>query len=200
MVLFAAPFDARALTVTGPGERMGDGVKMIQTGFGLGHAVMSSSGDVVYVNEYNAGLLMYRDAEGRLSSALPDTLAIEHPRFSPDARRLVVTIVDSVTSRRTLGVLDRAYGFFAPLAGHDPSSGRDRAEWTPDGRSILFRSITDSLRCCRRQASIAIVSAARRCSNDHAHLLAGARVKLLHRLLSKRRHRVRGEWGRYYKS
>jgi hypothetical protein len=58
----------------------------------------------------------------------------------------VVTIVDSVTSRRTLGVLDRAYGFFAPLAGEDPSSGRDRAEWTPDGRSILFRSITDSLR------------------------------------------------------
>jgi hypothetical protein len=33
VVLFAAPFDARALTVTGPGERMGDGVKMIQTGF-----------------------------------------------------------------------------------------------------------------------------------------------------------------------
>ncbi len=144
--LFAAPFDARALTVTGPGERMGDGVKMNATGFGLGYAVMSPSGDLVYVNESSAGLLTFRDTQGRLSSALPDTLAYEHPRFSPDGRRLVVTIVDSATSRRTLHVLDRSNGFFSPLAGQDPSSGRDRAEWTPDGRSILFRSITDSLR------------------------------------------------------
>jgi Tol biopolymer transport system component len=144
--LFAAPFDARSLTVTGPGIRMGDGVKMNPTGFGLGYAVMSPSGDLVYVNESSAGLLTYRDAQGRLSSALPDTLAFEHPRFSPDGRQLVVTIVDSATSRRTLRVLDRSNGFFSPLAGQDPSSGRDRAEWTPDGRSILFRSITDSLR------------------------------------------------------
>ncbi len=144
--LFAAPFDARSLTVTGPGERMGDGVRMNAAGFGLGHAVMSPSGDLVYVSESSAGLLTYRDAQGRLSTLLPDTLAYEHPRFSPDARRLVVTIVDSATSRHTLRVLDRSNGFFSPLAGQDPSSGRDRAEWSPDGRSILFRSITDSLR------------------------------------------------------
>ena len=144
--LFAAPFDARTLTVTGPGERMGDGVKMNPTGFGLGYAVMSPSGDLVYINQNSAGLLMYRDAQGRLSSALPDTLAFEHPRFSPDARRLVVTVIDSVTSRRTLRVLDRSNGLFSLLAEQDPQAGRDRAEWTPDGRSILFRSITDSLR------------------------------------------------------
>jgi Tol biopolymer transport system component len=144
--LFAAPFDARALTVTGPGDRVGDGVKMNPTGFGLGYATMSPSGDLVYINESSAGLLTYRDAEGRFSSVRPDTLAYEHPRFSSDGRRLVVTIVDSATSRRTLHVLDRSNGFFSPLAGQDPSSGRDRAEWTPDGRSILFRSITDSLR------------------------------------------------------
>ncbi len=149
--LFAAPFDARSLTVTGPGERMGDGVKMNPAGFGLGHAVMSPSGDLVYISESSAGLLTYRDAQGRLSSVLPDTLAYEHPRFSPDARRLVVTIVDSATSRRTLRVLDRSNGFFSPLAGQDPSSGRDRAEWSPDGRSILFRSITDSLRSAMRR-------------------------------------------------
>jgi hypothetical protein len=65
----------------------------------------------------------------------------------------VVTIVDSVTSRRTLSVLDRANRFFAPLAGQDPSSGRDRAEWTPDGRSILFRSISDSLKSAMLRAA-----------------------------------------------
>ena len=151
--LFAAPFDARTLTVTGPSERMGDGVMMNPTGFGLGYAVMSPSGDLAYINESSAGLLTYRDAQGRLSSALPDTLAYEHPRFSPDARRLVVTIVDSATSRRTLHVLDRSNGFFSPLAGQDPSSGRDRAEWSPDGRSILFRSITDSLRSAMLRAA-----------------------------------------------
>lgn len=50
---------------------MGDGVKMHPTGFGLGYAVMSPSGDLVYVNESSAGLLTYRDAQGRLSSVLP---------------------------------------------------------------------------------------------------------------------------------
>ena len=65
---------------------------------------------------------------------------------SPDGRRVVVTASDSATRCRTLGLLDRSNGFFAPLAGQDPQAGRDRAEWTPDGRSLLFRSITDSLR------------------------------------------------------
>ena len=144
--IFAAPFDARSHTVTGPGERMGGGVKMNLSGFGQGFAVMSSSGDLVYFNESTAGLLTYLNTQGRLTSALPDTLAFEQPRFSPDGRRVVVTVSDSATRRRTLSLLDRSNGFFAPLAGQDPQAGRDRAEWTPDGRSILFRSITDSLR------------------------------------------------------
>ncbi len=144
--IFAAPFDARSHTVTGPGELMGRGVKMTPGGAGLGYAVMSASGDLAYINDKSAGLLMYRDPQGRLSPALPDTLAFEHPRFSPDARRLVVTVSDSATRRGTLSVLDRSNGFFAPLAGQNQWAGRDRAEWTPDGRGILFRSITDSLR------------------------------------------------------
>ena len=144
--LFAAPFNARSRTVTGPGERMGGGVKMNLSGFGQGFAVMSPSGDLVYFSESTAGVLTYLDTRGRLTSALPDTLAFEQPRFSPDGRRVVVTVSDSATRRRTLGLLDRSNGFFSPLAGQDPQAGRDRAEWTPDGRSILFRSITDSLR------------------------------------------------------
>ena len=144
--LFAAPFDARSHTVTGPGERLGGGVKMNPSGFGQGWAAMSRSGDLAYLNESNAGLLTFVDTQGRLSSALPDTLAFEHPRFSPDGRRLVVTVSDSATRRRTLRLLDRSTGFFSPLAGQDPQAGRDRAEWTPDGRSVLFRSITDSVR------------------------------------------------------
>ncbi len=114
--IYAAPFNARSHTVTGPGERMGGGVKMNQAGFGLGYAVMSPSGDLVYINESTAGLLTYLDPQGRLASALPDTLAFEQPRFSPDGRRLVVTVSDSATRRRTLSLLDRSTGFFAPLA------------------------------------------------------------------------------------
>ncbi len=81
--IYAAPFNARSHTVTGPGERMGGGVKMNQAGFGLGYAVMSPSGDLVYINESTAGLLTYLDPQGRLASALPDTLAFEQPRFHP---------------------------------------------------------------------------------------------------------------------
>ncbi len=144
--LFAAPFDARARTVAGPSERMGGGVQMNLAGIGLGYAALSQSGDLVYREESDASQLMYRDAIGRLSPAFPDTLAFEHPRFSPDGRRIVVTVIDSATHRRTLNLLDRSNGVFSRLGGQDPQAGRDRAEWSPDGRSLLFRSITDSLR------------------------------------------------------
>ena len=118
--LFAAPFDARSHTVTGPGERVGGGVKMNLSGFGPGYAVMSRSGDLVYFDETTAALLMYRNQSGTLSPALPDTLVFEQPRFSPDGRRLVVTVSDSATRRRTLALLDRSSGFFSrPAASSD---------------------------------------------------------------------------------
>jgi serine/threonine-protein kinase len=151
--ILAAPFNARSATVTGPAERVGSGVRMNPSGAGLGYAVMSPSGDLVYLNDNAVGVLTYRDALGRLSSALPETLAFEHPRFSPDARRLVVTVSDSATGRRMLSLLDRSNGFFTPLTGQDPQAGRDRAEWTPDGRSVLFRSVTDSSRSAMLRAA-----------------------------------------------
>lgn len=132
---------------------MGGGVQMSLAGFGLGYAVMSPSGDLVYREESNASQLVYRDALGRLSPALPDTLAFEHPRFSPDGRRIVVTVIDSATHRRTLNLLDRSNGFFSRLGGQDTRAGRDRPEWTPDGQSLLFRTITDSLRSASLRAA-----------------------------------------------
>ena len=144
--ILAAPFDARSHTVTGPAERMGNGVRMSLAGFGLGYAVMSAAGDLAYADESDASQLVYRDAQGRTSPALPDTLAFEHPRFSPDGRRIVVTVIDSATHRRTLNLLDRSNGFFSQFGGQDPRAGRDRPEWTTDGRSLMFRSITDSSR------------------------------------------------------
>gem|GEM_PF-2668803 len=130
--------------MTGPGVRVSSGVQMNPSGVGLGFAVLAPSGDLVYREESDASQLMYREASGRLSPALPDTLAFERPRFSLDGRRLVVTVRDSTTGLRALCVLDRANGFFSRLGGQLAQAERDRPEWTPDGRYVLFRSISQS--------------------------------------------------------
>ena len=74
MLTGAPPFTGASVQAI---ERMGGGVKMNLSGFGQGFAVMSPSGDLVYSNESTAGLLTFLDTQGRLTSALPDTLAFE---------------------------------------------------------------------------------------------------------------------------
>jgi serine/threonine-protein kinase len=139
--VLAAPYSSRSHHVTGRGVRVAGGVFINPSGLGLGQAVLARSGDLVYRDTREAALLMVRDAEGRISQAVPDTSAFEHPRFSPDGRRLAVTMLDPTTRQRGIAVLNRSTGALTRVGSASADVGNDRVEWTPDGRFLLYRVI-----------------------------------------------------------
>ena len=134
--VLAAPFDARKRVTTGPGLRVASAVQM-SIGTGLAIATLSQGGDLLYRDGATASQLLYGDAQGATRLAVTDTLGFSNPRFSPDGRRVVVSVENS--NRRTIWLLDRASGILSKFAGDEVATTRDRPEWSPDGRKIFYR-------------------------------------------------------------
>ena len=134
--VMAAPFDARARVTTAPGLRVASAVQM-SIGTGLAIATLSHGGDLLYRDGATASQLLYADAQGTTRTAVPDTMGFQTPRFSPDGRRVVVSVESS--NRRTIWMLDRASGILSKFAGDEVATTRDRPEWSPDGRRVFYR-------------------------------------------------------------
>ena len=134
--VMAAPFDARKRVTTGPGLRVASAVQM-SIGTGLAIATLSQGGDLLYRDGATASQLLYGDAKGVTRPAVPDTMGFQNPRFSPDGRRVVVSV--ETANRRTIWMLDRASGILSKFAGDEIATARDRPEWSPDGRRVFYR-------------------------------------------------------------
>jgi len=134
--VMAAPYDSRTRVATGPGLRVASGVLM-STGLGLGNAALSASGDLVYRDGASSSQLVYANPQGVTRPAAADTLGFENPRFSPDGRRIAVSVQNF--NRKTIWVLDRASGILSRLGEDEVAATRDRPEWTPDGSRVLYR-------------------------------------------------------------
>ncbi len=134
--VMAAPYDRGTRATTGPAYRVASGVR-VSTGTGLGIAALSAAGDLVFHDGTTASQLVYTDAQGRARPALPDTLGFENPRFSPDGRRIAVSIESS--NRKAVWILERASGILSRLSEDEVVTTRDRPEWSPDGRRLLYR-------------------------------------------------------------
>ena len=134
--VMAAPFDARAKVTTGPGLRVASAVQM-SIGTGLAIATLSHGGDLLYRDGATASQLLYGDAKGNTRTAVPDTMGFQSPRFSPDGRKVVVSVESS--NRRTIWMLDRGSGILSKFAGDEVATTRDRPEWSPDGRRVFYR-------------------------------------------------------------
>ena len=139
--LVAAPFDSRRGVTTGPGVRIVSGVQM-NTGVGFGQAVLSVSGDLAYRDGSTASQLLLVGPNGATRPAAADTAGFENPRFSPDGRRVVVSVDRS--NWKTLWIMDRVSGILSRLTEDEVGTTRDRPEWTPDGRGLVYRLITPS--------------------------------------------------------
>jgi len=134
--VMAAPFDARKRATTGPGLRVASAVQM-SIGTGLAIATLSQGGDLLYRDGATASQLLYGDAQGVTRPAVADTMGFQNPRFSPDGRRVVVSVESA--NRRTIWMLDRASGILSKFAGDEIATTRDRPEWSPDGRRVFYR-------------------------------------------------------------
>ncbi len=134
--VMAAPFDARTRVTTGPALRVASGVQM-SIGTGMGIAILSHSGDLLFRDGAPASQLLYGDAQGRTRPAIADTMGFLNPRFSPDGRRVAVSVESF--NRRSIWILDRGSGILSKFGDDELATTRDRPEWSPDGRRLFYR-------------------------------------------------------------
>ncbi|MFL5547169.1 MAG: hypothetical protein ACJ8AQ_06395, partial [Gemmatimonadales bacterium] len=135
----AVPFDLKRLSVTGTALAVVDSVAMNPTDGAVAFDV-SENGTLAYmplssyVTESN---LVFVDRRGKETSAVPASDRYDHPRLSPDGRRIAVDI-RSATSAGDVWVFQvgRPGGTRVTAEG-----GRDfGSEWTPDGRELIYSS------------------------------------------------------------
>jgi Tol biopolymer transport system component len=105
---------------------------------GWARASLSREGSLIYQSALAGLALTLVNIDTRAeTSLLPDRRAYAFPRFSPDGRRLAVSIIEA-TGTTDLWILDRNAGTLQRLTEADGTN--DRAEWTPDGKRVVFRS------------------------------------------------------------
>ena len=134
--LFGVRFDTRRLEVTGEPVPLLDSIPMFST---YPRAAMTHSGSLQYRMGSVASQLVMLDvlnpnAEPRVVLAEPRDYS--YPRFSPDGKRIAVSSL--VGASKDLWILDIASG--TPTRVSEGRGRSDRAEWTPDGRQLLYWS------------------------------------------------------------
>ncbi|HEV8456565.1 MAG TPA: protein kinase, partial [Gemmatimonadales bacterium] len=135
----AVPFDLDRLAVTGAALPVVDSVAMNPTD-GAAAFDVSENGTLAYlpVSSYiRETELVLVDRRGNESRALPASDRYDHPRLSPEGGRIAVDI-RSANSLGDIWVFQvgRSGGLRLTAEG-----GRDfGAEWTPDGRELIYSS------------------------------------------------------------
>ena len=135
----AAPFDLKRLVVTGPALPVVDSVAMNPTD-GAAAFDVSENGTLAYlpVTSYVTETeVVFVDRLGRETRALPTRDRYNHPRLSPEGGRISVDI-------RGANSLGDVWVFQVGRPGGarvTAEGGRDfGAEWTPDGRELIYSS------------------------------------------------------------
>ena len=147
----AVPYDLRRHEVKGAAVPVVDGVAM-NLSDGAAAFDVSESGTLAYlpVESYVTETdLVLVDRNGRETNALPGRDRYNNPRLSPDGRRVSVDI-RSANSMGDIWVFEigRSGGTRVTAEG-----GRDfGAEWTPDGRELIYSSEDPTFDLYRRVA------------------------------------------------
>src|SRR5437868_7552355 len=133
--LFAVPFDVRHARVTGTPIRLSDSVPVV--GNGLGRAAVSRSGSLLYASGSALGELVLVDPQGKGETVIGAPKAYSFPRFSPDGKRIAV----SIGSTGSIDVWIYDIASKTPTRLTNQGSRNDRAEWTSDGKRVLYSSV-----------------------------------------------------------
>ncbi len=135
-VLMAVPFDSKRLRVTGDPIQVQDSVWV--TSAGGGHAALSESGTLLYFSGQVESQLVLATGGRADRTLIKEPRNYVSPRFSPDGRRVAVTVVGRGGS--DIWVYDLPAQTFTRLT---TDGGNGVPEWSPDGARILFRSTGD---------------------------------------------------------
>jgi Tol biopolymer transport system component/predicted Ser/Thr protein kinase len=134
--LFAAPFDLDRLTLTGGAVPVTDGVYASLNG-GSEFAV-SRNGTVVYVpgKGQSAGTIQWIDQQGKLAPLLATPGDYYSPRFSPDGKRLAISVNRGSETAIVVKDIDREM----PLRVSFLDGVNEYPVWSRDGQHIIFNS------------------------------------------------------------
>ncbi len=133
--LFAVPFDARRARVTGPAVSIAENVSL--TGVAFARYSASRTGTIVFFSGLVAEQreLVLLDRTGKVQTLPIPVGAYRAPRFSPDGRHLAVTIE---AAGRPLGDIWDLDLTSRRLSRITFDTANTNAEWTPDGRSLIY--------------------------------------------------------------
>jgi serine/threonine-protein kinase len=137
--LFGAPFDLDRLETTAPPAPIIEGVMSSGTMAGDGSAqfAFSKTGTLVYLSgvaEFVGNYtLVWVDREGTLSPLLEQKGNYETPRFSPDGRRLALTLLEDIW------IYELERGAMTRLTFDADYDGWP--VWSPDGERLAFCSL-----------------------------------------------------------
>jgi Tol biopolymer transport system component len=104
-------------------------------GNGSVEAAMADDGTLVYMTGLSTSRLALVDMRGSARPLVTDTRQFAYPRFSPDGRRVSVSRAEATND---IWLYDVASGTPTRITAESATS--DRAEWTGDGKRLVFRS------------------------------------------------------------
>ena len=140
--LMAVPFDLATRRATGPPVQVDDEV-FREPSSNVVLAALSTGGILIFQRGTSVSQLVLSSGRGDRRVVLPEARAYGFPRFSPDGRRIAVTVTSG--GSQTIWIHDRTAGTFARLTdGDGPASSRP--EWSRDGRRVLFYAAGSGLR------------------------------------------------------
>ncbi|HEX6251329.1 MAG TPA: protein kinase [Gemmatimonadaceae bacterium] len=133
--IMAIQVDIRGRQVVGaPQPLLGD-VEVNQTS-GTAQAAMSASGSLIYQSGSPANQAVIVDMRGNLRPLTDQTRRHVYPRYSPDGSKVAITV--TAGAQRDIWIMDITSGTLTRLT--TDGALNERPEWTPDGRSVLYRT------------------------------------------------------------
>jgi dipeptidyl aminopeptidase/acylaminoacyl peptidase len=133
--LYAAPFDAGQLAVTGPPVMVQDGVYQSHVTV-VSQWAVSANGSLAYAPGGLVGggrRLVWANRQGKVQPVALPPRAYLHPRISPDARQIAIEVEGP---NHNVYLYDLNRGTFTKMtfdgSSHSPL-------WTPDGKRLTYR-------------------------------------------------------------
>ncbi|MEO5800169.1 MAG: hypothetical protein ABIZ70_11990 [Gemmatimonadales bacterium] len=136
--LMAVPIDVKKRRVTGTPVQLATDVS-VNNGSGLASASLSAAGTIFYQSGIRQSQLVEVGAGVAPSVVLGESQEYLFPRLSPDGNRLAVTIGSG--DHRDIWLYDLRSRTPARLTSEGTTN--ERAEWSPDGKRVLYRTDRD---------------------------------------------------------
>ena len=133
--LAAAPFDPKTQRFTGDPVQIESGIRL--GGAGVPLAMLSQNGSLWFISGQSSGYLEHVTPDRPDVQLLKELRAFRNPRFSPDGRKIAVEVTE--TKGSNIWLYDLASNTFTKLTDDGTF-----AEWSGDGKHVVFRSTRDA--------------------------------------------------------